>query len=149
MNTVNASTGFSGFQLWMGPSPCILPPFVPSHLVDGDKAGVDMARIITQLSDDMAQAHNNLIKAKVNQVHHANKYCSKEIKFDVGDKVILSTFHHHRDFKAGNKNCITKFMPRFDRPYIVIHANPALSSYTIEMLNSPNIFPTFHSSELK
>ncbi len=73
----------------------------------------------------------------------------KEIKFDVGNKVMLNTFHQHRDFKAGDKNCVTKFMPRFDGPYVVIYANPTLSSYTIEMLNSPNIFLTFHASELK
>ncbi len=40
-------------------------------------------------------------------------------------------------------------MPRFDGPYLVIHANPNLSSYTIEMPNSPNVFPTFHASQLK
>lgn len=149
MNTVNASTGFSGFQLWMRRSPRILPPFVPPHLIDGDKAGIDVAKIITQLSNDTAQAHDNLIKAKVNQAHHANKHRGKEIKFDVGDKVMLSTFHRRRDFKAGDKNCVAKFMPRFDGPYLVIHAKPDLSSYTIEMLNSPNVFPTFHASELK
>ena len=37
-----------------------------------------------------------------------------EIKFDIGDKVMLSTFHQQRDFKAGDKNRVTKFMPHFD-----------------------------------
>ncbi len=149
MNTVNASTGFSGFQLCLGRSPRILLPFVPANLIDGSQALVDAAMIIERLNNDTTQAHNNLIKAKVNQAHHANKHRGKEIKFKIGDKVMLNTFHRCRNFKAGDKNHVTKFMPWFDGPYIVIHANLSLSSYTIEMPNSPNIFPTFHPSELK
>ncbi len=149
MNTVNALTGFSGFQLCIGRSPRILLPFVPANLIDGSQASVDAAMIIEWLNNDTTQAHDNLIKAKVNQAHHANKHQGKEIKFEIGDKVMLNTFHRHRDFKAGDKNRVAKFMPHFDGPYIVIHANPSLSSYTIEMPNSPNIFPTFHASELK
>ncbi|KAI3998023.1 hypothetical protein K525DRAFT_180239, partial [Schizophyllum commune Loenen D] len=42
-----------------------------------------------------------------------------------------------------------KFMPRYDGPYKVIHANPSLSSYTLELPNHPNVFPTFHASEIK
>lgn len=40
-------------------------------------------------------------------------------------------------------------MPHFDGPYIVLDAHPETSSYTLELPNSPNTFPTFHSSVLK
>ncbi|KAG9218259.1 hypothetical protein CCMSSC00406_0005940 [Pleurotus cornucopiae] len=40
-------------------------------------------------------------------------------------------------------------MPRFDGPYKIIHANPERSSYTLDMPNAPNTFPTFHSSLLR
>ncbi len=149
MNTVNASTGFSGFQLCMGCSPHVLPPLVPNRLVDNAKSDTDAAKIIAQLLDDMAQARDNLIKAKINQAHHANKHRGKEDVFEVGNKVMLSTFHCRRDYKAGDKNHVTKFMPRYNGPYIILHANPTLSSYTIEMPNTPNVFPTFHASELQ
>ncbi|KDQ28635.1 hypothetical protein PLEOSDRAFT_1017040, partial [Pleurotus ostreatus PC15] len=42
-----------------------------------------------------------------------------------------------------------KLMPRFDRPYKVIHANPEKLSYTLNMPNTDNTFPTFHSSHLR
>ncbi len=93
MNTVNASTSFSGFQLRMGRSLRILPPFVLANLIDNLEAMLDAAKIIERLANNIAQAHNNFLKAKVNQAHHMNKHCGKEIKFDVGNKVMLNTFH--------------------------------------------------------
>ena len=39
-------------------------------------------------------------------------------------------------------------MPRFDGPFLVTKANPAKSSYTLDLPNKPNRFPTFHSSLL-
>ena len=39
-------------------------------------------------------------------------------------------------------------MPCFDGPYCVTHVNPSKSSYTIDLPNIPNHFPTFHSSLL-
>ncbi len=118
MNTVNASTGFLGFQLRLGHSPRILLPFVPANLIDGSQALVDAAMIIKQLNNNTVQAHDNLIKGKVNQAHHANKHRGKEIKFEISDKVMLNTFHLCRDFKAGDTNCVDKFLPCFDGPLI-------------------------------
>ena len=43
---------------------------------------------------------------------------------------------------------VTKFMPRFDGPYTVIEVHPDTSTYTLDLPNSPNIFPTFHASQL-
>ncbi|KDQ23945.1 hypothetical protein PLEOSDRAFT_1017048, partial [Pleurotus ostreatus PC15] len=42
-----------------------------------------------------------------------------------------------------------KFMPRFDGPYEILHANPEKSSYTLNMPNTDKFFPTFHSSHLR
>ncbi|KAG1791156.1 uncharacterized protein HD556DRAFT_1199636, partial [Suillus plorans] len=42
-----------------------------------------------------------------------------------------------------------KFMPRYDRPYKIISANPKSSIYTLDMPAHTNILPTFHASELK
>src|ERR1700683_355953 len=39
-------------------------------------------------------------------------------------------------------------MPCFDGPYCVTHVNPSKSSYTLNLPNEPNPFPTFHSSLL-
>ena len=37
-------------------------------------------------------------------------------------------------------------MPRFDGPYTVTDINPNHSTITLNLPNSPNIFPTFHTS---
>ena len=34
MNSVNASTGFSNFQIHLGRSPCLIPPIVPTTITD-------------------------------------------------------------------------------------------------------------------
>ena len=39
-------------------------------------------------------------------------------------------------------------MPHFDGPYHATHVNPSKSSYTLDLPNEPNCFPTFHSSLL-
>jgi hypothetical protein len=33
MNSINVSAGYSGFQLWMGHSPYIIPPLVPGNMM--------------------------------------------------------------------------------------------------------------------
>jgi hypothetical protein len=46
-------------------------------------------------------------------------------------------------------NRVAKFMPRFDGPYVVVDAHPQFSVYTLDLPNAPDVFPTFHASELK
>jgi hypothetical protein len=74
MNMVNASTGFSGFQLHMGRSPHIIPPLVPStvDLTNTDTSSL-AAELITRVNNDVADAHDNLLLAKITQAHHTNK----------------------------------------------------------------------------
>jgi len=40
-------------------------------------------------------------------------------------------------------------MPRFDGPWEIIEAHPEASSYKLNLLNTTNIFPTFHASQIK
>jgi len=69
--------------------------------------------------------------------------------FKVGDKVMLSILHHWREFTANDPSCIAKFIPCFDGPYNIVNSMPEFSAYTLDSLNSLNIFPTFHASQLK
>ena len=54
-----------------------------------------------------------------------------------------------QEYKSKGDGCTTKFFPRYDGSYIIINAHPETSNYTLELPNLPNVFPTFHSSELK
>jgi hypothetical protein len=82
-------------------------------------------------------------------VHFANEYCSLEDIFSVGNHIMLSMLHCYQEYKNKNKKCVAKFLAHFDGPYIITKANPTFSAYTLDLPNSPNIFPTFHSSKLK
>ncbi|GLB37187.1 hypothetical protein LshimejAT787_0402380 [Lyophyllum shimeji] len=148
MNTVNASTGFSGFQLKSGFSPRILPPLVPCPVVNG--AEEDMAlRVLRAIELDFHEAMDNMIASKIAQAHHANKSRGKEEIFDVGDQVMLSTVNCRWKYMQKKDGRVAKFMPRFDGPYEVMHAHPESSSYTLKLPDGVNVLPTFHASLLK
>ncbi len=53
--------------------------------------------------------------------------------------------HRRRDYQAGHKNCVTKFMPRFDGLYTIAHTD--FSTYTLD-IPSLNMCTTFHTSLL-
>ena len=153
MNTVNASTGFSGFQLLTGQLPRIIPSLTalpPSPAPTGDDDAVKQAMTILQkLEDDVQAAKDNLLLAKVTQVHQKNKHRSPEKQYAVGDKVMLLTFHRRREYVQKGQNRVTKFMPRFDGPYTITRAFPIRSVYAIDMPNCPNLYSTFHTPLLK
>lgn len=133
MNTVNSSTGYLGFQLHLGQSPHVIPPIMPTSLPDDLHSAGSLAKsIITQLTDDVADAKDNLLQAKMIQPAYANKLCGHEVIYQPSNKVILSTFHRHQDYKHKGDDCVAKFFPRWDRPYMIIKAHPEASSYTLD-----------------
>ena len=146
MNTVNASTNYSGFQLCLGRSPWIIPPIVPSHLSpELRSAGPAAEAMIAQLQNDVADTKDNLLLAKVTQAHHTKSSQADEIVYNVGDKVMLSTFHRWREYKWRGEKRVAKFFPWWDGPYMIIKANAESSSYS---LDNDNGYP-YYSSELK
>jgi hypothetical protein len=150
MNSVNDLTGFSRFQLHMGRSPRIIPPLIDVNEDDGDCGQLlDVRDFLKKMDLNTEQAKDSLFMAKVQQASHTNKNRNKNESFEIGERVMLSMLHRRREYKSKDKKCVAKFMPCFDGPYVIIDANPTLSSYTLEMPNNPGIFPTFHISELK
>uniref|UniRef100_A0A0W0FPM1 Putative reverse transcriptase-RNase H-integrase n=1 Tax=Moniliophthora roreri TaxID=221103 RepID=A0A0W0FPM1_MONRR len=124
MNTTNASTGFSDFQLRLGCCPWVIPPLTDDPLLSLDGDAKSAADVIETLRLDTMEAQDALLHAKVSQAHQINKHCAPDHTFTPGDK--------------------------FNGPYIVDKAHPELSTY---MLNIPNAHKntclTFHSSLLK
>lgn len=148
MNSINASTGTSPFQLHLGHSPRIIPPL--ERPPPNDDPEEHRARsLITQLEHDVMEAQDNLLAAKASQATQVNKHRVPELSLRIGDKVMLSTKHRRREYMQKGDNRVAKFMPRFDGPYTITDAHPETSMYTLDLPNSPNIFPTFHSSQLK
>ena len=147
MNTVNASTGFTPFQLRFGKSPRLLPPLI-RHDNETDEE-TTAAEIITWLSTLEAMAQDNLLTAKIRQASQANKQRDPSFPFHVGERVLLSTFNRRREYKAGEQPRVAKFMPRFDGPYRILATDENHSTVTLDMPNTPHIFPIFHTSELR
>lgn len=95
MNTVNASTSFSGFQLHLGCSPRVIPPLITTELgVDLKDAAQSITLLLTSLSDDVTEARDNLLQVKISQAHHANASHAPDPEYEVGSMVMLSTANH-------------------------------------------------------
>ena len=144
MNTVNASTGLSGFQLKTGRSPRIILPFapLPTNATTEQTTAHD---IITRITLDIQEAQDNLTAAKIRQAYHANEHRAPEDVYEVGDLVMLSTENRRCNYKRQGKTQVAKFMPQNDGPYTITHAFLEQSEYTLKLPNNPNTFPGFHA----
>jgi hypothetical protein len=150
MNNVNASTGYSGFQLHIGRSPRVVPPLVqPTR--DESKDEQAARKVIENIERCVEDAKDCLLKAKVEQEYYSNVGRADDEVYKVGDKVMLSMLNRRREYVHGSnkEKRVAKFLPRFDGPYMVTEVMPQFSAYTIDMLNQLNVFNTFHASQLK
>ncbi|KIY48894.1 hypothetical protein FISHEDRAFT_11234, partial [Fistulina hepatica ATCC 64428] len=105
LNTVNAATGLSGFQIRFGRAPCVLPPTV---LVLQPNEAVPAKQIVEDIISLENEAKDSLFTAKVSQAHYANVHRSADEPFAVGDKVLLSTLHRRREYKSKNDRRVAK-----------------------------------------
>lgn len=153
MSTTNASTGYTPFHLHIGRTPCLLPPLTTDTIANAhENFPNDVSNAleaIVSLKTDVADAHDALLHAKIAQANAANAHRSDEPSFKVNDLVYLSTAHRRREYLNGDNKRVGKFMPRFDGPYSIVSANPESSTYTLDLPEHTNVYPTFHVSELK
>ena len=147
MNTLNASTGFTPFQLRFGKTPRILPPIIPN---DGEGHEESSAReIVARMRPIQMEAQDNLLGAKVNQANQENQHRQLTFPFKIGDRVVLSTAHRRRAYKSGDQTRAAKFMPRFDGPYQITDTDEKHSTVTLALPKQAANFPVFHTSEIK
>ncbi|KAH7918563.1 hypothetical protein BV22DRAFT_981799, partial [Leucogyrophana mollusca] len=109
MNTVNASTGFSPFQLHLGRSPRLIPPLLPSVPSSPPCVESDAARaLISRLQIDVMDAHDSLLAAKTSQAFQANKKRCEDPPILVGDMVMLATKHRRRAYMQNGDGRVAK-----------------------------------------
>ena len=149
MNTINLSMGFSGFQLMSGQLPRIVPLLVTTVPMSPSDPLHDTKVILLQLEDNINAAKDNLLLTKITQGVQKDNHQSAEMHYEIGDQVMLSTFHHRREYLQRGQNHVTMFMPWFDGPFTVTDDFPSCSVYTIAMPNAPETYPSFHMSLLK
>ncbi|KIJ24288.1 hypothetical protein M422DRAFT_82412, partial [Sphaerobolus stellatus SS14] len=108
MNTVNASTRFTPFQLKTSRSPRLIPPLISKDGSTLTPAEVDAQTIIEKLHTNVHGAQDRLLAAKVRQAYHANQHRGPEDIFQVGDLVMLSTANRCRNYMRDGKKRIAK-----------------------------------------
>jgi hypothetical protein len=148
MNTVNKSTGYSPFQLKLERSPRILPPLIEEP-PKPSREHISVRKVITRVSQNVADAKDNLMVAKISQAHQANEHRRDDPEYKVGDSIMLSTLNRRCEHKQKGKKRVAKFMQRFDRSYEVTDIHKETSNVTIDVLTQPNTFPTYHTSHIK
>ena len=150
MCTVNKSTGYSPFMLRHGRNPLVLPPLQPTREpITQDE--IDARALLSHLHKSLNDAKDTLLAAKISQAFEANKSraVSSPFPYTVGDNVLLSTLHRRREYVSQNGKRAAKFIARFDGPYLVTDTHSSASTVTLDLPNSPTIFPTFHISLVK
>ena len=148
MNTVNKLTGFSPFQLRMGQSARVIPPLVNSTISDNSSEADRTRQVIRRIEGICMEAQDNLLQAKISQAAQANKTHTLTFPFVIGGRAHLSTLHRRHEYKVTGEKCVAKFMPCFDGPYTIIDVDETDSTVTLDLPNLPNVFPTFHTSEV-
>jgi len=133
-----------------GRNPLVLPPLqLTREPITQDK--IDAHALLSHLHKSLNDAKDTLLAAKISQAFEANKSraVSSPFPYAVGDNVLLSTLHRQQEYVSQNGKRAPKFIARFDIPYLVTDTHSSTSTVTLNLPNSPTIFPTFHISLVK
>jgi hypothetical protein len=108
------------------------------------------SELMERVNQDLAEAKDNLMLAKVFQADQANRRRGPEDIYAIDDMVMLSTANRRRDYASTGSGRSAKLFPRHDGPYRVVDAHPQTSTYRLDIPNAPSNFCfTFHASQLK
>jgi hypothetical protein len=105
--------------------------------------------ITTKMRTLEMEAQDSLLTAKVSQARSANMHQDLSFPFKLGDRVVLSTRHWRCEYQSLDEHRAAKFMLCFDGPYHITSIDDAHSTVTLDLPEQPNIFPVFHSSEVR
>ncbi|KAG8834108.1 hypothetical protein FRC17_009540 [Serendipita sp. 399] len=119
--TASVSTQYAPFKLNYGWIPTVNIQGTPSEY-----AGVQ--NFVDKAITNMMAAHNAIITSRISQMHFANRGRRRETLMEIGELAYLST----KDLNLP-KGRARKLAPKFISPYKIVDANPALSTYTLEL----------------
>ncbi|CAI7849896.1 unnamed protein product [Closterium sp. NIES-54] len=137
-STPHLSTGQPPFYLPTGQHPR-LPTTPPSHLSHAPAA----LEFLTSLESAIDAARTSILNAQAKQTHYANTH-RKDIRFKVGDQVLLSTDH----LPLLRKGTTRKLAPRFIGPFTITRVL-SLVNYGLQLPNYMKIHPVFHVQRLR
>ena len=138
-NAVHSSSGFTPFYLCYGRHP--VSPVTMLSQVESKNEAADL--FLRQLEEDVAQAISNLKRAQDKQKDYADRR-RREVEFQVGDQVLLSTRNLPVQVAAGGSR---KLGPLYCGPFTVLEKYTA--AYKLKLPPHMKIHPIFHVSQLK
>ena len=77
----------------------LIPAILPLHK-DAAQEDISAHDIIRQLHNDVSEAKDNLLRAKISQSIEANKHRSLTFPFAMGSRVQLTMLHRCNEYKA-------------------------------------------------
>ena len=140
-SSVSGTTKYAPFELNNGYMPSII-----CEIWSDDVAPKGIKDFAKQALQNLADAHNAIIEARVFQTHHANNQPTTKPRLTKGDLVLLSTKNLNVPSGRARKLC-----PKFIGPYKILEAKTKTSTYTLELptaLQARRIIPSFHVSLL-
>jgi hypothetical protein len=142
-SSVQASTGYSPFQLDCGQDPITPDSLLIRNLEPSNVATTE--DFLNNWQNMMAQAKESLLKAQERQAKHADHKRHAE-EFQVGDQVMLSTAHLSPPTEK--QRPLKKLQPKFIGPYKIVQKISTLA-YKLDLPHDMKIHPVFHISLLK
>ena len=140
-SSVSGTTKYAPFELNNGYMPSMI------HEIQSDNvAPKGIKDFAKQALQNLADAYNVIIEARVFQPHHANNQQTTKPRLTKGDLVFLST--KNLNLPSGR---VYKLCPKFIGPYKILEAKTETSKYTLELptaLRAQWIIPSFHVSLL-
>jgi hypothetical protein len=138
-NSVQASTGHTPFFLNSGhhpitPASLFKPP--PTEVPATDQFAANIATALTS-------AKNLITVAQNRQKQYADQH-RRELTFQTGDQVYLSTAH----IALPARTQVRKLAPKYTGPFTITHQISDLA-YKLELPDHMRIHPVFHISQLK
>ena len=140
--------GYTPFCLCFGCTPHILPPLIAPP-PNPSQDHINAHEVIENLQLDVATTRDNLILAKISQSYFSNPKHIDTPEYKIGDKIMLSMLNHRKKYKNKLQQQAAKFFPRLNGLYQIVDIYPDASTVTLDMPNAPNLFPTFHPSNIK
>lgn len=81
----------------------------------------------------MSDTKDNLLCAKIDQASFTNHSWSPISVPLISQQVLLSTINHCSEYKQAASHWVTKFIPHYDSPWMVLKVNPDNSTVVLDL----------------